>query len=131
MARENAARLLDDSSRINIIQGDLFENMSGRFDIIVSNPPYIKSADVLELDTEVKDHEPILALDGGADGLDIYKRIITEAPKHLKEKGRIFFEIGYDEGPEVKKLLEDAGFTGCKVIKDLSGRDRIVCGTLA
>ncbi|MBP5305103.1 MAG: peptide chain release factor N(5)-glutamine methyltransferase [Lachnospiraceae bacterium] len=131
VAKENAARLLDDSSRINILQGDLFENVNGRFDIIVSNPPYIKSADVLELDIEVKDHEPILALDGGTDGLDIYKRIISEAPKYIKEKGRIFFEIGYDEGPEVKKLLEDAGFTDCKVIKDLSGRDRIVCGALA
>jgi len=126
VARENGTRLLDDNSRINWVHSDLFENIDKSFDIIVSNPPYIQTDEVLKLDPEVCDHEPHLALDGGVDGLDLYRRIVTEAGNHLNKGGKIFFEIGYDEGKSVSDLLIDAGFEEVKVIKDLSENDRIV-----
>ena len=126
VAKENASRLLDESVDFTLAKSDLFENLDERFDIIVSNPPYIQTEEVLKLDPEVRDHEPHLALDGGADGLDIYKRIIAKAKDHLNNGGEIFFEIGFDEGKAVSDLLLKAGFMDVKVIKDLSGNDRIV-----
>ena len=105
--------------------------VSGRFDRIVSNPPYIESDVIGTLDAEVKDFEPRLALDGGPDGLDLYRRIIGEAPAHLTAGGQLLLEIGAAQGPAVSELLRAAGFTDVRVVKDLSGLDRVAAGRLA
>ncbi len=123
VAKENAARL---SVQAEFIKSDLFSAVDGVFDVIVSNPPYIRTEEIGTLDDEVKDHEPRLALDGGADGLKFYRRIAREAGKHLKNGGKIFLEIGYDEGASVSELLENAGFGGFRTVKDLAGKDRVV-----
>ena len=102
----------------------------GSFDIIVSNPPYIRSDVIPTLMEEVKDFEPVLALDGDRDGLKFYKKIIGEAPKHLRSGGAIYLEIGFDQYEDTRKLLVDAGFTDIKLFKDLAGLDRVVCGIL-
>ena len=112
-----------------LIQSDLFENVSGKYDVIVSNPPYIRTAVIEELKEEVKCHDPFIALDGKEDGLHFYRRITEEAPEYLKSGGKLFFEIGHDQGGDVKKLLEQAGFTGVTVKKDLAGLDRVVFGS--
>lgn len=125
VARKNAEALEAD---ITFIQSDLFEKLEGTYDIIVSNPPYIRSKDIEELEPEVRLHEPMLALDGFEDGLYFYRKIIEGAKIYLRREGRIFFEIGYDQGEDVKNLLQNAGFSDIKVIKDLTGRDRIVTG---
>lgn len=114
--------------RVNIIQSDLFENIdkNSKFDIIVSNPPYIKTDVIKTLDKEVQ-NEPILALDGGEDGLKIYRRIINEAYKFLEPNGYLCLEIGYDQKDEVIKLIENIGeYTNIYSKKDLAGNDRIV-----
>jgi len=113
------------------LQGDLFGALDDedRYDIIVSNPPYIKSDVIPTLMEEVKDHEPMLALDGEADGLAFYRRIVDGAGKHLRRAGMLFFEIGYDQGESVSELMKDAGFTDVEVYKDLAGLDRVVSGT--
>ena len=98
------------------------------FDLIISNPPYIKTGDISGLDTEVKDHEPILALDGGDDGLNFYRRIVLDAPKFMKSGAHIVFEIGYDQADDVKKILEESGYDEVKIIKDLSGNPRVATG---
>ena len=108
------------------IQSDLFENIEGKFDIIVSNPPYIKSDVIKTLDKEVQ-NEPILALDGGEDGLDIYRKIIEEAHEYLKEDGYLCLEIGYDQKEEVIKLIEQTNqYQDIYSKKDLADNDRIV-----
>ena len=94
--------------------------------MIVSNPPYIPSEVIETLDSEVKDHEPRLALDGEADGLAFYRRIAREAAKYLTSDGKIYLEIGYDQGKSVSALLCEAGFSEVKVIRDLAGLDRVV-----
>lgn len=114
--------------RVTIIQSDLFENIdeNNKFDIIVSNPPYIKTDVIKILDKEVQ-NEPILALDGGEDGLKIYRRIINEAYKFLEIDGYLCLEIGYDQKDEVIKLIENIGeYTNIYSKKDLAGNDRIV-----
>ena len=115
---------------VSIIKSDLFDSIDERFDIILSNPPYIKSSDIEELEPEVKDCEPRLALDGKADGLYFYRRIIDELEEHLNDNGICAFEIGYDQGEAVGQLLVDAGFSEVGVIKDYAGLDRIVTGIL-
>jgi len=87
------------------LQSDLFDKVVGKFEIIVSNPPYIASAEVEKLMPEVRDHEPRMALDGTEDGLHFYRRIIEEAGKHLVSSGMLFFEIGYDQGQAVSELM--------------------------
>ena len=125
VARENADRL--SCENVHFVQSDLFENISGeRFDIIVSNPPYIETDVIEELAPEVKNHEPRLALDGMADGLHFYRRIINAAGGYLSEGGRIYFEIGYNQAEAVSTLLCEAGFKDVKVIKDLAGLNRVV-----
>ena len=107
---------------------DLFEKTTGLYDIIVSNPPYI-SKDVIEsLDPEVRDHEPRLALDGGADGLDFYRRLVPGAGKVLKPGGRLFLEIGYDQGEAVTGLLRENGYQELMLLQDYAGLDRVVSG---
>lgn len=99
----------------------------GVYDIIVSNPPYIKSGVIPTLQTEVKDHEPVTALDGGVDGLVFYRRIAGIAPKLLNKGGMLAFEIGYDQGESVSEIMKKS-FCGVEVIKDLCGNDRVAAG---
>ena len=99
-----------------------------KFDIIVSNPPYIRSETIGELAPEVRIHEPRMALDGGDDGLYFYKRIIPEAADYLRTGGMLFLEIGYDQAEQVGALMKDAGYYEVRTIKDYGGNDRIVCG---
>ena len=109
---------------------DMFSNFpeTEQFDVIVSNPPYIPSAVIEELEPEVRDHEPRGALDGTADGLYFYRILAEECAKHLTPGGHVYFEIGYDQGAAVKKLLDNHGFKDTRVIQDLAGKDRVVCG---
>lgn len=116
--------------QVEFLQGDLYEPVEDRYDIIVSNPPYIPTKDIKELMPEVREHEPIIALDGREDGLDFYRRIIANAKEHLREKGMIFFEIGYNQGEAVKQLFLDAGFKDVLIKKDLSGLNRVVSARL-
>ncbi len=112
------------------VRSNLFDNVSGQFDLIVSNPPYIPQTVIPTLMPEVVQFEPLQALDGGLDGLDFYRKITEEAPNYLKENGYLFFEIGYDQGDAVRQLLLDAGFKDVAVIKDLAGNDRVVKGQI-
>ena len=105
---------------------DLFEKVTGKYDIIVSNPPYIPAEIVDTLDPEVKDYEPRKALDGGADGLDFYRILARESKEYLKRGGLVFWEIGYDQGETVSNLLQDEGYKNVEVIKDLAGLNRVV-----
>ena len=111
------------------IQSDLFESIEGRFEYIVSNPPYIRKDMIPTLMEEVRDHEPLIALDGGEDGLDFYRKITREATEHLYSGGMLFFEIGYDRGEAVKLLMEEEGYEEVTVSQDLAGLDRVVYGT--
>lgn len=139
VAKQNAARLLEGEIRIipdmdgvheiELIKSDLFENISGQFDIIVSNPPYIQTSVIDTLMPEVRDHEPRLALDGSEDGLLFYRKIVQESVIYLKQGGMLFFEIGYDQGEAVSQLMEQSGFLEVRVIKDYGGLDRVVYGT--
>ena len=113
-------------------QGDLFSALprteAGTFDIITSNPPYIPTAVIATLEPEVREHEPMMALDGTEDGLKFYQQIAKQAGTWLKPGGAIYLEIGYDQGEAVSGLLRDAGFDRVRVVKDLPGKDRVVCG---
>lgn len=111
-----------------LIQSNLFENVSGKYDIIVSNPPYICTAVIEELKEEVKLHDPFIALDGKEDGLYFYREIVENSPRFLNDGGKLYFEIGYDQGEDVKRLMQEAGFTEVAVKKDLAGLDRVVFG---
>ena len=126
VAGENARRLGVEAS---FVQGDLFEQVSGKYDCIVSNPPYIASREVDVLMEEVRDHEPRMALDGGEDGLYFYRKIAVQSPKYLNDRGRIFLEIGFDQGEAVAGLLAPA-FDEVRIVQDLAGLDRVVCGIL-
>lgn len=127
VARQNADRLAE--KQAVFIQSDLFESVEGCFDLIVSNPPYIRSQEIAGLMPEVREHEPHLALDGKEDGLYFYREIIKGAEHHLKRGGQLFFEIGYDQGDAVKDLLVANGYTEVAVVKDYAGLDRVVYGT--
>ena len=111
-------------------RSDMFSSFRGteQFNVIVSNPPYIPSAVIEELEPEVRDHEPRGALDGTADGLYFYRILAEECAKHLTPGGHVYFEIGYDQGAAVKELLDNHGFKDTRVIQDLAGKDRVVCG---
>ncbi len=128
VARENARRL---GVSVEFYQGDLFDPVEGRFDVIVSNPPYIASGEIDGLMPEVRDYEPRLALDGSGDGLVFYRRILARAGEHLNAGGRIFFEIGCDQAAAVSGLLSEYGYRDIRVVRDYSGLDRVVCGSLA
>lgn len=127
VARQNAGRLAE--KQAVFIQSDLFEKVEGSFDLIVSNPPYIRSQEIAGLMPEVREHEPHLALDGKNDGLHFYREIIKGAMSHLKRGGQLFFEIGYDQGEAVQALLAANGYTEIAVVKDYAGLDRVVYGT--
>ena len=125
VAKKNADNLGAD---VTLIRGNLFENIEGRFDYILSNTPYIPSEVIEGLMPEVKEHEPRLALDGEVDGLSFYRKIINEAPDYLNPEGRIYFEIGAEQGKDLIRLMDERGFSEVKVHKDLAGLDRIVTG---
>jgi len=128
VARENAKSLK--AGEISFIQGDMFENVTDKFDIIVSNPPYIETGEIDELMPEVRDYIPRLALDGDIDGLKFYRIISKEAVKKLNKNGRIFYEIGYNQSRAVASILLENGFTDVNIMKDYSGLDRIVMAKL-
>lgn len=129
-AESNADRL-GVADRAQWARGDLFAPVEGRFDVIVSNPPYIPREDIDGLMPEVADFEPRGALDGGDDGLDFYRRITSEASEYLEAGGRLFFEIGCDQARDVTALMEKAGFVHVATVRDLSGLDRVVWGCLS
>jgi len=128
VARENGERIV--GPKVNFVSGNLWSGVTGKYNAIVSNPPYIRTEEIEKLTTEVKDHEPRIALDGTDDGLYFYRQIIGNASKYLVEEGWLLVEIGYDQGPDVKALFEDAGFRDVEVIKDLAGNNRVVKGHL-
>lgn len=113
---------------VNLVHSDLFQNVEGKYDLIVSNPPYIRTAVIEELKEEVKFYDPFIALDGKEDGLYFYRKIVDECRRYLKQGGKLYFEIGHDQGEDVKNLMEEAGFSGVSVKKDLAGLDRVVFG---
>ena len=104
----------------------MFENITDSFDIIVSNPPYIPTQDISGLEKSVKDYEPTLALDGGADGLDYYRIIANNAANRLNAGGKLFLEVGIGQANAVKELLEQAGFINVEIRKDISGIERMI-----
>ena len=125
VAKKNAWNL---GASVRLVQGDLFENVQGTYDYILSNPPYIPSQVIEELMPEVRDYEPRLALDGTGDGLYFYRKIIAQAGDYLKPEGLLAFEIGYDQGEAVSSLMKTQGYTQVHVFKDLAGLDRVVTG---
>lgn len=127
LARENSE--LNGCSKIELCESDLFGNIDGKYDFIVSNPPYIKSADIDILADEVKTFEPRLALDGGEDGYDYYRKIAESASNYLNPKGLIALEVGIGQSETVKSMLEN-NFDNIRIVKDLEGIDRIVLANL-
>lgn len=123
VAKENGSLLGLDAE---FIQSDLYENIDDSFDIIVSNPPYIKTEVIDTLMPEVRDHDPYIALDGGEDGLDFYRKIIAGAVDHLNRNGKIYLEIGYDEQEAVEEILRNNNFKNITTIKDYSDLPRVV-----
>lgn len=137
VARENAKRLKLDAV---FLEGDLFAPLADftsdrttdrLFDMIVSNPPYIETAVIDTLMPEVREHEPVLALDGMEDGLHFYRRIVSEAPAHMRKGAYLFFEIGCEQGEAVKALMQEGGFEQTAILKDYAGLDRVVYGVKA
>lgn len=112
----------------DFVQTDLFEKIEGKFHMIISNPPYIRTDEIEMLETEVKNHDPRMALDGKEDGLYFYRKIVDESRRHLVKSGILLFEIGCSQGKDVSRMMKLAGFTDVAVKKDLAGLDRVVSG---
>jgi release factor glutamine methyltransferase len=125
VAAENVQALNAD---VRLIQSDLFSEITGSYDMIVSNPPYIRTDEIETLSEEVRIHEPYGALDGKADGLYFYREIIRQSSSYLADGGWLLFEIGCDQGASVSELLGKAGYEEIQIIKDLAGLDRVVLG---
>ena len=124
VAKENA--LINDA-KVEFVLSDLFNNLiDKKYNVILSNPPYIKSEDISSLQKEVKDFEPMLALDGGEDGLDFYRQISKQAINHLENQGYLLFERGYNQAEDIKKILIDEGYQSIEIIKDYDNIDRII-----
>ncbi len=128
---QNGWKGRDGKPEITYTLGNLWEPIDGKFDLIVSNPPYIETGELSGLMPEVIDHEPLLALDGGKSGLVFYEKILEKAPFYLEEAGILMVEIGYNQGEQVKQLFEKNGFTDIEIKKDLAGLDRVVRGRLS
>lgn len=126
VAKRNAEK---NNAEIKFIHSNVFENVVGKFDFIVSNPPYIETEVVKGLEKEVVDNEPILALDGGEDGLDFYREIVEKAPNFLNEGGKLYFEIGYNQAEAVSGLMKDK-LKNIQVFKDYGDNDRVVSGEI-
>ncbi len=124
-ARENAHM---NHAEVSFKRSDLFRDIDGKYDIIISNPPYIPTTVIQGLMEEVRLHDPYIALDGKEDGLYFYRRIVKEGREFLNEGGYLLFEIGHDQADAVSYLMKDAGFTEIEVKKDLAGLDRVVMG---
>lgn len=135
VAKRNAAKLLGAGTpSIIFYQGDLFQaipvdplGVHPKYDIITANPPYIPTAVIRTLQPEVRDHEPVLALDGRGDGVYYYSRIARDAKHYLTDQGALYLEIGHDQGAAVSAILEEQGYQNIRVIKDLPGNDRVIC----
>ena len=125
VARENNSRLGTDA---RFIKSDLFESVTEKYDMIVSNPPYIRTEEISCLDEEVKLHDPWIALDGKEDGLYFYRLIVKDSIRYLNKGGYILFEIGFDQGKDVSELLKNEGYEEIEIKKDLAGLDRVVMG---
>ena len=119
-------------NKIEFIKSNLFTEIDKdkKFDVIVSNPPYIRKKDVQNLESQVKDFEPYTALEGGEDGLDFYRKITEQAKLYLKENGVLAYEVGHDQSEDVSKLMKINGYTNIYTKKDLQGIDRVVIGTI-
>lgn len=131
VANINKSRLGLDN--VKFYKGDLFQaldglSLEGKFQIIASNPPYISKDEIEKLHTTVKDFEPRLALDGGVDGLDFYRRITELSKKFLSDGGLLIYEIGYDQAKAVEEILINEGFKEITILKDLQGHNRVVLG---
>ncbi len=131
VAKRNAEKHLEEG-RITLVESDLFASLEEgkRFDVIVSNPPYIPTKIIEGLQPEVRDHEPMLALDGKEDGLYFYRKLALESRSHMVPGGTVYFEIGYDQGEAVGSLLKDAGFGEVRVFQDAAGLDRVIRAVL-
>ena len=128
IARQNAKKL---EKECTFIHSDLFENIDGKYDVIISNPPYIATKEIEALEPEVRIHEPMMALDGKKDGLFFYRKIVSASVHYLNPEGWLMFEIGCDQGEAVSEMMKASGYTEVRVIKDLAGLDRVVIGKLA
>lgn len=135
VAKRNGERLF--AGAIAFYQGDLFAALPAEasgscpgFDIITANPPYIPTAVIRTLQPEVRDHEPVLALDGSGDGVYYYRRIAAKARDYLTDRGRLYLEIGHDQGDVVSGILDSHGYRNIRVVKDLPGNDRVVCAAI-
>lgn len=127
VAEKNKKRL---NVRARMIESNLFSDVEGSFDLIVSNPPYIATGELKNLMPEVRDHEPWLALDGKDDGLYYYREITKQAAEYLREGGWLCFEIGYDQGKALEQIMKEAGYRDIRIGKDLSGLDRTAIGRI-
>lgn len=127
VAEKNAKAL---GIKARFVQSDLFEKIDEKFEIIVSNPPYIASEEIKTLMDEVREHEPLNALDGKEDGLYFYCKIVKESKNFLKGGGMLFFEIGCIQAEAVSAMMQEAGFSEVQIVKDFAGLDRVVWGTL-
>jgi len=131
LAKENA-KSAGVQNQIEFVNGDLFGPFClfkerGPFDLILSNPPYINRPEIHALAKEVRDYEPIIALDGGEDGLDFYRRIISQAPFYLREGGWLLLEVGQGQSPIISELMEEgSNFLNLECVPDLSGIERVV-----
>lgn len=128
---EKAIKVAKENSAVNgvdiqFVQSDMFTDITGKYDIIVSNPPYIRTGVIKTLMPEVREHEPFAALDGGSSGLDFYRIISSEAGKYLEKGGILAVETGYDQGNDVSCMFKECGFKDVCIRKDLSGNDRVV-----
>jgi len=121
-----------EAKNVEFLESDLFDKLQGifdnKFDVIVSNPPYIKTSVIEELDEEVRNHDPMIALDGHDDGLYFYEAITKQSVDYIKAGGWLIFEIGYDQAEDVNKILIQCGFGNTQIVKDLTGHDRVAIG---
>lgn len=127
VAKENAKQ---NQVEVEFVSSDLFKSITGTYDMIISNPPYIPTEVIGGLMPEVKNFEPMEALDGKEDGLYFYREIASEAGNFLNSNGYLYFEIGHDQGGKVAAIMESNGYRNVRVVKDLAGNDRVVMGNL-
>lgn len=139
VAEYNRDSILGGSTRLEIVEGDVFtftdafnfiDAYKEKFDVVVSNPPYIPVADMETLPVSVRDHEPHMALDGGMDGLDFYRKIVADGVQYLRRGGLMAVEVGHDQANDVSRLMCEAGYEGIRTYKDLQGFERVVAGVL-